>query len=735
MKENFKSNELVKELLKLKKYSKLYEPQKKALEEGLIETNDNYIVIAPTSTGKTLIAELAIFDLLKRGGRALYLVPSKVLVKEKLDEFEYLTNKYYISDGYGERAWSNADLLILTFESFFYHILRKGEYLKRFSLAIVDEFHLLYDARRGCNLEKNLILLKEFDMRIICLSATFEDKREVASWLNAKLITIPETYRKIKLKEFVLPLHDCPKNKRIEEFFYSLLRNKNHPYLIFCRTKNFSISRAEKMMKFLKKNNMQIYSELEIQEQMIKKVGRELTENEKLLSKCLACGVAFHNSLLDSSIRNLIEERFLNNQINYLFTTTTLAYGFNSPAKSVVVQDTTLYDPAIMMTRPLPVYMYLQMIGRAGRPQYYDLGEKAGYVYIVANSIEEEYRIASTYFQKILILENAHSHLGYSDYGEKAILELIYARRNKYDNIINFFARSFNNFQSKKNPLKTYDLEERVKESINWLIENTFIVDAGGYGYKLTPLGKVTISFLMQSFRDYSLEAIKEIEEYVSKNGLVSSFDTIYKIIKVLGIILYKKSRKRCEEIEDFFYNKNIYEIGNEEYTAYVIWNGWMENKSLNEIEEKYNVYADPIKTIAGEIASGLILMEEIYKRKKRKSSEKFKEFIVRVEKGVKEKEVSVAIYKGFGRIFARDLYLTALNMISAKRGALALPKKLGYDSLMDFYKEFLKEKGEEELNKSLVGFSEHFKGKRAKKFIGIVKNEVLEEEKNKRQI
>ena len=721
---DFSNNILIQELLKLKKYPSLYEPQKKAIKDGILETKDNYIVIAPTSTGKTLIAEIAIFDLLKSGGRAIYLVPSKVLVKEKLEEFDYLTEHFYVSDGKGERAWVNANLLILTFESFFFHTLRSPIHAKGFSLVIVDEFHLLYDSRRGCNLEKNLILLKEFDLRIICLSATFEDKNEVSRWLYARLITIPEKFRKIELKESVIPLYDFPQNKRLDEFFKYLLSYENEPYLIFCRTKQFSISRAEKLMKFLKKTNKQKYDTNEIQAKMRKKMSRNLTDNEKQLSHCLSFGIAFHNSLLDMEIRNLIEERFLDNQVNWLFTTTTLAYGFNSPAKSVVVQDTTLFDPSIMMMKPLPVYMYLQMIGRAGRPQYYEKGEKAGYVYVVANSLEDEYRIENTYFVKIL--EDAYSHLGHGDYGLKAILELIYARRNKYDDIIKFFELSFNNFQSQKNPLNTYDLEDSVKYAMTWLIDNGFIIDAGGYGYKLTTnLGQVVVSFMMQSFRDYPLDAFKEIEEYVSEKGLESSFDTIYKIIKALGIMLFKKARKKSEEIEEFFSNRNIYDIGNEEYTAYVIWNGWMQNKELNKIEEEYNVYADPIKYIAREISSGLQLMEEMYKRMKRKTSEDFKRFIVRVEKGVSEKQLSVAIYKGYGRILVKDLYKTALNIIAAEKGALRPEKELEYESLLDFYKEFLLKKGEDELEKRLIGFSEHFKKTRGKKFIGIVKNEI----------
>lgn len=725
--------DLITELLELKGYKSLRKPQEKAIEQGLLENNNNYIIIAPTSTGKTFTAELAIYSTLKSGGRVLYLVPSKALVTEKINDFAYLNEKkdYYITDTRGDNAWDDAHILVTTFERFFFDTLKNPIRTQGFNLAIFDEFHLLYDKLRGFILEKSLILSKEFDLRLICLSATFEDKEEVAEWLNnATLVIVPESFREIELEENVIPVYDVPSSKRQAEVYKHLIDFKNYPYLIFCNTKPHSISRAKGMKEYIRKHYPKALTKFgeenkleDIQKEMKSILNRELTENELLLSECLPYKVAFHNALLDMDVRNYIEARINENKINWLFTTTTLAYGFNSPTKSVVINDLRLGQDN------LPVYIYIQMIGRAGRPQYHDGGEKKGFAYVVANSTANEKLIQDRYFGKQL--EKAYSHIAYDDYAQKAILELVYADRNKAEQIMDFFNNSFNTFQTKKNPFGTYDLLGKIKGHLTWLIDNNFITDEGAAGYKLTSLGEITVKFLMRTYKPYPLTAFKRIEEYIEEFGLEHTFNILYTLIKALGestgigIGLYKKSRVTSEVVEDFFAKIGIEEIGNDEYTAYTIWYGWMENKPFKEIEDICKVHVDPIKNVAMELVSALDLAANMWKAKGKNIPLEFEELKVRVKKGVGKKEVSIARYKGYGREFAKDLYISALGIISAMEGTRIPPKDIPDSSLMEFYKRLYDTKGRNEAEKYLIANSRTFRAKRAEKFFDIVKKEL----------
>ena len=57
-----------------------------------------------------------------------------------------------------------------------------------------------------------------------------------------------------------------------------------------------------------------------------------------------------------------------------LVTTSTLAWGVNFPARLVIVKGTEFYDAALKRYIDFPLTDLLQMIGRAGRPQFDDCG-------------------------------------------------------------------------------------------------------------------------------------------------------------------------------------------------------------------------------------------------------------------------------------------------------------------------------------------------------------------------
>ena len=179
--------------------------QEKSVNSGLFEGR-SILACAPTASGKTLIASMAIANTLGKG-KALYVVPLKALAKEKFNEYQSLleTTVYMpiISTGdidSDSEYLSKYDLLILTSEKLDSLLRHKVSWLNEVKLVVVDEIHLLNDSSRGPTLEIILTLLKNLiKPQIIGLSATIGNPKELAEWLEAELII--DYWRPVELKQ------------------------------------------------------------------------------------------------------------------------------------------------------------------------------------------------------------------------------------------------------------------------------------------------------------------------------------------------------------------------------------------------------------------------------------------------------------------------------------------------------------------------------------------------------
>jgi len=179
--------------------------QKKAVQAGLLE-HKSQLICAPTASGKTLVATMAIANTLDKG-TCIYLVPLKALANEKYKEYKQLleTTNYKTIMSTGDidsksPHLANYDLLILTTEKLDSLIRHKVKWLSNIKCVVVDEIHLLNDQSRGPTLEIILTLLKQLiKPQIIGLSATIGNPQDLADWLEAELVR--DTWRPIELKQ------------------------------------------------------------------------------------------------------------------------------------------------------------------------------------------------------------------------------------------------------------------------------------------------------------------------------------------------------------------------------------------------------------------------------------------------------------------------------------------------------------------------------------------------------
>jgi helicase len=562
--------------------------------------------------------------------------------------------------------------------------LSKPDVIRNFSLAIIDEFHLLYDKLRGFNLEKVITIIKEFNMRVICLSATFEDKQEIADWLSASVVEVPEEARTVQIKHGIIPLKN--KNQQNAELCAILISKAQGPYIIFCASKESSRIRALEMCKLFQANPTEETRLLEIFQTILGR--KQLTELEQELLACLSRRVGFHHSEINPKLKNLVEQSYCGRRIDYLFATTGLAYGVNFPARTVVLSDLSFFDPnAISKRSDIPVFMYKQMAGRAGRTGL----ETEAYSYVVTkNAIEEQYKAKNYIEGKI---EKAKSQIGHDEYFRKAILELIYSGRNTDSAILKFFESTFYNFQSKRvtNPFIKYDLHEIIANHMAYLHANGLLTYLGAPGYKLTDFGNVVVGFLFWSFSSYELAPFVEFKKFLDKEKLVQpDFELIHLISNLFdGACLPKIPRKTSPEVEEYYANSDLTEVESPEYSAYALFFGWMENMDDVNIEDRLKVNSSQLPLVATEMFKLLKIYETLARKTGYNVDPTFKTFCDRVRYGVTEDELPFVRLKQIGRETAREL-----NIYSK-----AVLRRSDYNykgPLAEVYKQLLKDVGDE---------------------------------------
>lgn len=116
------------------------------------------------------------------------------------------------------------------------------------------------------------------------------------------------------------------------------------------------------------------------------------TKQCKRLALCITKGVAFHHAGLVAKQRELIEDEFRKGTIRVICATPTLAAGVSTPAFRVIIKSLKRYTGNWGMDW-IPVLEYLQMAGRAGRPEYEAFGEAI----VLAKDQKEKEEIHSRY--------------------------------------------------------------------------------------------------------------------------------------------------------------------------------------------------------------------------------------------------------------------------------------------------------------------------------------------------
>lgn len=478
---------------------RLYPPQVAALEAGLL-SGENLVIAAPTASGKTLVAELAMLHtVVSRGSRALYLVPLRALAGEKHEDFKRkygpLGVRVGISTGDFDRpdpSLAENDILVLTNEKADSLLRHRARWLlEGTGLVVLDEVHLLGDPARGPTLEVLVAALRRArpDLQLLALSATIGNPEEIADWLEAGVVV--SDFRPVPLRKGVFcggeVLFPDGTRRRIppeRDPVLTLSRDtldEGGQVLVFVSTRRSAQAVAKRLARSLKAAPPEGQrGELEGIAAAVEGALDEPTRTCRDLGRCIRAGVAFHHAGLHPAQRKAVEDGFRKRSISVLCTTTTLAAGVNLPARRVIIRDVKRYEPPFG-SGYIPSLEFHQMAGRAGRPGLDPYGEA---ILIARDPAERE----ELFLRYVLAPpEPIESRLGESGALVAHVLAAIaagYAR--SLGGLLDFLSLTL--FAHQRG---IEELALALRDGIMYLLREGFVRAAGGR-FLPTPLGSLT---------------------------------------------------------------------------------------------------------------------------------------------------------------------------------------------------------------------------------------------------
>ncbi len=471
----------------LTKSQTLLPVQSLSVEKGLLKGN-NQLVTSVTATGKTLIAELAgVENILRKKGRMLYLVPLVALANQKYDQF----TKKYSSIGLktsirvgsarintaknaSMKRTLDSEIIVGTYEGIDY-LLRTGgaDLLGKIGTVVIDEVHTIEDAERGHRLDGVISRLKYVapGAQFIYLSATVARPQLRAKQLDAKLVEYE--YRPVPLERHLIL---CPEHSKIK-IMTRLVREEF----------NTRSSKGHKGQTIIFTNSRR---------------------NCHRISEALPLSAAPYHAGLTGQERKKIEIAFLKGKLPVVVTTAALASGVDFPASQVI------FESLAMGIEWLTMQDFLQMLGRAGRPDYHDRGEVV--VLAVPNKkySGDKGDTEDAVALKLLKGEMEHTKV---DYGEDEKLEEVLASAA---------------VTASKKDLETIHssmlADYNVEMLLNKLAKNKFLHKKGDF-ISLTRFGKIAAGHFLSVSKAFLIrDAVLVEQDPIEIVSNLEFFDAVY---------------------------------------------------------------------------------------------------------------------------------------------------------------------------------------------------------------
>ena len=371
-----------------------FNPVQTQVFHSVYHGDDNILLGAPTGSGKTIVAELSVMRLFRTNPQAkvIYVAPLKALVRERVldwgSRFAPALRRRLV-ELTGDitpdlRSLESADIIVTTPEKWdgISRSWKHRRYVQRVGLLILDEIHLL-GQERGAVLEvivsrmNYIARSRDSSVRIVGLSTALANATDLAEWLGIPpkgLFNFRPSVRPVPLEIHIQGFsgtHYCPRMATMNKPAYLAIQSHSpaKPVLIFVSSRRQTRLTAQDLISFCAiEGRPRQYAHIP-EDEMDMLVSQV---SDPSLKFTLAFGIGLHHAGLSEHDRTMVEELFLNRKIQVLVATSTLAWGVNLPAHLVIVKGTEFYDAKVNRYVDFAITDIMQMIGRAGRPQFDD---------------------------------------------------------------------------------------------------------------------------------------------------------------------------------------------------------------------------------------------------------------------------------------------------------------------------------------------------------------------------
>ncbi|KJP85559.1 hypothetical protein AK88_04825 [Plasmodium fragile] len=440
----------------------------------------------------------------RKNFKVIYISPMKALVNEQVQSFSLRLKclNIKVSELTGDVNLSSKEIdesqvIVMTPEKFEVISRKWNEkiLLQKIKLIIFDEIHLLNEARGNVlesiisrinryvdntlvydvggspegvskgsstgeansmsrdvdDAQQNSLHMRRKKIRLVGLSATLPNYEDVGLFLRADLrrgvFYFDYSFRPVQLEQHYIGIKEKKGIKKyalMNELTYEKVLEEagKNQILIFVHSRKETYRTAKMLIdKFLKSDNLNKFL-------MGKKISSEILLSEKEaivneeLKEILSFGFGIHHAGMKRTDRKLVEDLFSDRHLQVLVSTSTLAWGINLPAHTVIIKGTSVYNISVGDFDELSSMDVLQMVGRSGRPQYDKSGKaiiitdhKNLQLYLSLNN--EQLSIESTLMRNIVNVINS---------------EIVLRNIQNFNEAVNWFRYTYLYIRMMKNP-------------------------------------------------------------------------------------------------------------------------------------------------------------------------------------------------------------------------------------------------------------------------------------------
>jgi len=376
-----------------------------------IQAGKGVLVAAPTSAGKTVVGQFAVYTALSQQTRCFYTTPIKALSNQKFSEFAELYGSENVGLLTGDNSINgDAPIVVMTTEVLRNMLYEQSQSVGALTHVVMDEVHYLADRSRGAVWEEVIIHLPQ-TVSVVALSATVSNAEEFGDWLRTvrgDTHVVVEEHRPTPLLQHVMVGHE------LLDLFVDAASTKVNPELLqYARNERqqqrYSGGRRGRFQSRYTPSRTTVIAELEEADllpgitfifsraacdaavQQCLSSSLSLTSREEQLEirgivdqqfpdataeelqvlgfgqwrDALERGIAAHHAGMLPAFKQVVELLFQQGLIKMVFATETLALGINMPARSVVMEKLTKWNGSVHA--PVTPGEYTQLTGRAGR--------------------------------------------------------------------------------------------------------------------------------------------------------------------------------------------------------------------------------------------------------------------------------------------------------------------------------------------------------------------------------